>query len=166
MSICENKLFEKVFDEQSEALRNFLYYKCCDIDKAEDLLQDAFLKLWNNCRKVVYEKARSFLFTVANNLFLNDYAHQKIVLEHQSQPNNLSNNESPQFLMEEEEFMTRLKKAIAQLTPAQREVFLMNRIDKKTFKEIAELLSISDKTVEKRMQKALISLKNSLKVAL
>jgi RNA polymerase sigma-70 factor (ECF subfamily) len=134
--------------------------------KAEDLMQDAFLKLWKNCAKVLYDKARSFLFTVANNLFLNDYAHHKIVLEHQKQPGSSSDNENPQFLLEEEEFMRQLKSAINKLPADQREVFLMNRIDKKTYKQIAELLSVSDKTVEKRMQKALISLKNSLKMSL
>jgi RNA polymerase sigma-70 factor (ECF subfamily) len=87
-------------------------------------------------------------------------------LEHQKQPGSSSDNENPQFLLEEEEFMRQLKSAINKLPADQREVFLMNRIDKKTYKQIAELLSVSDKTVEKRMQKALISLKNSLKMSL
>ena len=49
--------------------------------------------------------------------------------------------------------------AIADLPENQRIVFLMNRLDKKTYKEIAELLDISVKAVEKRMHKALKELR-------
>jgi len=38
---------------------------------SEDVAQDAFVKLWENCGKVTREKAKSYLFTIANNLFLN-----------------------------------------------------------------------------------------------
>lgn len=68
-------------------------------------------------------------------------------------------NQSPEYLLEEEEFKQKLQNAIASLTTAQREVFLMNRIDGKKYKEIAELLDISQKAVEKRMSGALKTLK-------
>ena len=49
-------------------LRNFIYYKSGNMAQAEDLVQDAFSKLWENCAKVVPEKGRSYLYRVANNL--------------------------------------------------------------------------------------------------
>ena len=52
--------------------------------------------------------------------------------------------------------------AISDLPEGQREVFLLNRIDKKTYKEIAEMLDISVKAVEKRMNLALQDLRNYL----
>ena len=51
-------------------VRNFLYYKGAKSDEAEDLMQEAFLRLWRECKKVPAEKAKAFLFRVANNLFL------------------------------------------------------------------------------------------------
>ena len=90
-SICEPKVFEEVYKSQSETLRNFIYYKCGDAAAADDFVQEAFIKLWKNCSKVLVLKAKSFLFTVANNLFLNDFAHKKVVLKHQKIKKNSPN---------------------------------------------------------------------------
>ena len=64
--------------------------------------------------------------------------------------------------MEYAEFKNELETAINDLPEGQKEVFLMNRIDKLTYKEIAERLGVSQKAVEKRMHKALLKLKNLL----
>lgn len=158
-SVCEDKIFESIFMEQAEGLRNFLYYKSGDMAQAEDLVQDAFSKLWENCAKVLREKAKSFLFTVANNLFLNKVEHQKVVLKFEKRAHSQKSNITPQFLLEEEEFRQRLTDAISALPEGQRIVYLMNRLDKKTYQEIAETLAISVKAVEKRMHKALKTLR-------
>ena len=63
-SICEKVVFEKVFKDYSLLLRNFIYAKCGDIAQSEDYMQDAFVKLWNNCKKVPLDKAKSYLFTI------------------------------------------------------------------------------------------------------
>ena len=65
----------------------------------------------------------------------------------------------PPWSKKEEEFKTKLQNAIAALTEGQREVFLMNRIDGKKYKEIAEILNLSQKAVEKRMSGALKALR-------
>ena len=161
-SICQPKVFEKVFTTHSETLRNFMYYKCGDADLAQDFVQESFVKLWQNCAKVIFEKAKSYLFTVANNLFLNTIAHKKVVLKHQQMGATHYTNESPEFVLEEKEFMVKLQNAIADLPEKQREVFLLNRIDKKKYREIAELLDISQKTVEKRMSLALKTLREKI----
>ncbi len=158
-NVCEEKVFQNVFNMHGEYLRNFLYYKCGDLNSAEDLMQDAFAKLWQECSKVSLEKAKSFLFTVGNNLFLNKVKHEKVVLKFEQSSQKASQVEDPQFLMEKEEFKKRLELAISKLPETQRVVFLMNRIDKKTYKEIAEILEISTKAVEKRMHKALNELR-------
>jgi len=158
-SVCEEANFKSIFISQSEGLRNFMYYKTGNHQEAEDLVQEAFGKLWENCAKVIFEKAKSYLFTIANNLFLNQVAHQKVVLKFKQQKPASQTNQNPQFLLEEEEFKKRLMDAISALPERQRIVFLMNRIDKKKYKEIAELLDISVKAVEKRMHSALVSLR-------
>ncbi|CAL2074673.1 RNA polymerase sigma factor [Tenacibaculum sp. 190524A02b] len=161
-SICEPKVFNEVYEEHSKTLYNFMYYKCGDKSLAEDFVQDSYVKLWGNCSKVLIEKAKSFLFTVANNLFLNHVAHNKIVLKHSSEHKKDYTNETPEFLIEEQEFLQKLKKAIADLPEKQREVFLLNRIDKKKYKEISEMLGISVKAVEKRMSLALKVLREKI----
>jgi RNA polymerase sigma-70 factor (ECF subfamily) len=157
-NVCDKKTYHSIFLEQSEKIRNFIYYKSGNIAQAEDIVQDAFIKLWENCSKVELGKAKSFLFTVANNLFLNQVKRQKHQLKFSSQ-NQTSEVPSPQFLLEEEEFRLRLEAAINALPEGQRVVFLMNRIDKKKYKEIAEELKLSVKAVEKRMHQALVALR-------
>ena len=55
-SVCDQEVFNTIFEEQAEALRNYLYYQCRDMQQAEDLTQDAFIKLWNNCKKSFWKK--------------------------------------------------------------------------------------------------------------
>ncbi|WP_299537235.1 RNA polymerase sigma factor [Ulvibacterium sp.] len=162
-SVCDKRVFNELFDLNSEPLRNYLYYQCGDIQQAEDLVQEAFIKLWKNCKKVLLEKARGFLFTVAKNAFYNQVEHQKVVLKYAKRSKKNSNTETPEFQLEEKEFMERLQNAIADLPEGQREVFLLNRMDQMTYKEIAEFLGVSQKAVEKRMHKALVKLRKTVK---
>ncbi len=162
-SICEAKIYESVYKQYSKSLYSFMYYKCGNQDRAEDLVQEAFIKLWKNCAKVIFEKAKSYLYTIANNQFLNEVAHQKVKLKYQQHSGkDISNIESPDFIMEEKEFMIKLEKSLEELTAGQREVFLLNRIEGKKYKEISEMLEISVKAVEKRMHGALLKLRKSI----
>ncbi len=162
-SVCEKNVFNHLFDLYSESLRNYLYYRCGNVQQAEDLVQEAFIKLWNNCKKVIFEKARGFLFAVAKNAFYNEVEHQKVVLKYSKQASTGPDIQTPEFHLEEKEFMKRLQAAIANLPEGQREVFLLNRMDQMTYKEIAEFLGVSQKAVEKRMHKALVKLRKTVK---
>lgn len=162
-SLCNDDHFKQFYAAQLQNATNFAFYKCGNKNTALDLTQEAFIKIWENCKKIEFSKAKSYLFTVVNNLFLNKVKHDKVVLEYaKEQPYLDVNNQSPEYLLEEEEFKKKLKKAIESLTNAEREVFLMNRIDGKKYREIAEELSISQKAVEKRMSSALKKLKSKI----
>ena len=162
-SYCDEKKFSDFFRNNSKLLNNYIFYKCGNIALANDIVQDAFLKFWNNCHKIIPGKAKSYLFTIATNLFLNEYSKNKVVLNFKSRLSENYTNESPEFLLEEKEFGNKLQKAISNLTEAQRIAFLMNRIDGKKYKEIAEILGISIKAVEKRIHNALVSLRKEIK---
>ena len=161
-NICNETLFSKLFKMHSKNLHDFLYYKFGQRMNPKDKVQEAFVKLWENCAKVPQDKAKSFLFTVANNLMLNETAHQKVVLKYQQQKPKEYTNENPEFLMEENEYMQKLQVAISNLTEAERVAFLLNRIEGKKHKEIAELLDIGTKAVEKRIYGALKKLRKEI----
>lgn len=161
--ICEERLFESIFEKHSKNLHNFLYYKFGEHLNPKDKVQEAFIKLWQNCSKVSPDKAKSFLFTTANNLMLNAVAHQNVVLKYEKRPQKTATIESPEFLLEEKEYHEKLQKALSNLTDAQRVAFLMNRVEGKRFKEIAQLLNISTKAVEKRIYGALKKLREDIK---
>tara|TARA_R110002073_G_scaffold57778_4_gene146713 strand:- start:128879 stop:129394 length:516 start_codon:yes stop_codon:yes gene_type:complete len=160
--VCEENLFSKIFKSNSNDLFNFLRYKYGEGLSPRDKVQEAFVTLWNNCKKVPPEKAKSFLFTTANNLMLNEIKHQKVVLKHQKIKPKDYTNETPEFIMEESEFMQKYEKALAKLTEAQRVAFLLNRAEGKRHKEIAEILGISRKAVEKRIYGALEKLRKDI----
>jgi len=161
-SICESKNFEHIFYSHSDTIRNFIYYKSGNKELSEDIVQETFLSLWNQCAKIPFKNARFFLFKVAKNKFLNTVKHNKVVLDHTKYFQSGTTNETPEFIMEEKEFMIKLQKSILKLTSKQRVVFLLNRIDKKKYKEIAEILGISVKSVEKRMHHALRLLRKEI----
>ncbi|MDX1318027.1 MAG: sigma-70 family RNA polymerase sigma factor, partial [Xanthomarina gelatinilytica] len=89
-------------------------------------------------------------------------AHEKVVLKFQETKPKSFTNETPEFLLEESEYMHKLQKAIANLTEAQRMAFLLNRIEGKKHKEIADILDISSKAVEKRIYGALKQLRKDI----
>lgn len=161
-NICESQLFESIYKKHAKNLHDFLYYKFGEHLNPQDQVQEAFIKLWNNCSKIEPSKAKSYLFTTANNLMLNAFAHQKVVLKHSKIPQKHSTNETPEFVLQEKEYHEKLEKAINKLTEAQRVAFLMNRVEGKRFKEIAELLDISVKGVEKRIYGALKKLREDI----
>ncbi|MEM6801970.1 MAG: RNA polymerase sigma factor [Bacteroidota bacterium] len=158
-SVCKEAVFDQIFQEHAETLRNFCYYKSGNLNEAEDLVQEAYIRLWKNCAKVPYAKAKSFLYKVAQNLFLHQVEHKKVVLKFLRRQHRKQNLESPEFLQEEKEFLKRLEEAISSLSEKQRLVFLLNRINGKSYREIADMLGISVKSVEKRMHRALLSLR-------
>ncbi|WP_055435736.1 RNA polymerase sigma factor [Lacinutrix algicola] len=161
-NICEQSRFEVFYKKHSKNLHDFLYYKFGERLSPQDKTQEAFIKLWENCKKITPGKAKSYLYTTANNLMLNEVAHQKVVLKHTKIERTNYSNESPEFLMEEDEYRKKLEKAIANLTEPQRIAFLMNRTEGKRFKEIAEILDISTKAVEKRIYGALKKLRKEI----
>lgn len=161
-NICDESLFERFYKKHSKNLHDFLYYKFGDHLNPQDKVQEAFVKLWQNCGKVAPAKAKSYLFTTANNLMLNAVSHQKVVLKYNSKPHKSSTNESPEFVLQEKEYHEKIQKALANLTEAQRTAFLLNRIEGKRFKEIAEILNISTKAVEKRIYGALKKLREDI----
>ncbi|MEL1241299.1 RNA polymerase sigma factor [Flavobacterium flavipallidum] len=160
---CDEIIFSSFFKKNIKALRNFLFYKYGNEEMAQDIAQDAFIKLWQNCASVPIDKAKSFVYTIANNSSINELAHQKVVLKYEKNFNGIDKtNESPEYLLEEQEFQAKLIKAIENLNPKQRQAFLMHRIDGKKYSEIAQELEITVKAVEKRIHLALLSLRENI----
>ena len=93
---------------------------------------------------------------------LNEIKHQKVVLKHQQTKPKDYTNESPEYIMEESEFTQKYQRALANLTEPQRVAFLLNRVEGKKHKEIAEMLGISRKAVEKRIYGALEKLRTEI----
>jgi RNA polymerase sigma-70 factor (family 1) len=147
--------FIGLFKEYHQSVKNYIYYKTGDMDLAEDIVQDVFLKFWEKKSEIKMATARSLLFTIATNLSRNKLDHRRVVLQFANRYIQNPYAHSPEFEMELKEFDVKLQKAISDLHEINRVVFLMNRIDGMTYREIAGNIGITVKAVEKRMKKAL-----------
>lgn len=161
-NICDSTLFANIYNKYAKSLNDFLYYKYGDRLNPGDKAQDAFAKLWENCKKISADKAKSYLFTVANNLMLNEAKHQKVVLKYQSESPKGYTNENPEFLLEKEEYFKKYQVALSNLTEDQRVAFMLNKVEGKKHQEIAELLGVTQKVVEYRIYGAFDQLKKEL----
>lgn len=160
---CEKHVFAKLHQKHAKDLHDFIYYKFGEAYNPKDKVQVAFMKLWENCKDIAIDKAKGFLFSVANNTTLNAIKHKKVVLKYELKSHKKdSDNQDPQFLMEEREYMDKYQKALSQLTEEKRTAFLLNRVEGKKHKEIAEMLGISRKAVEKRIYTALDQLRKEI----
>lgn len=160
-NVCNEQTYSQLFRTHSREVFNYIYYKFGNEEKARDAVQEAFVKLWENCARVAPEKARAFVYKVANNLYLNVIKAEKVRLKHREE-GNPTERQDPQFLMEEEQFREKLEAALAALPANQRTAFLLNRIDGKKYAEIAEMEGVSVKAIEKRMHLALKTLREQI----
>ena len=161
-SVCDEAVYNQLFRMYYSTATKYIYYKCGNLQQAEDIVQNVFIKVWRLCETIILSKAKSYIYTACNNSFLNEVAHRKVVLKHHDSIKEQSNLESPEFLIETEEFRIKLKQAINNLSTKEREVFLLSRIEQKTYKEIAEITGVSIKAIERRMSKALRYLRKTL----
>lgn len=158
----EKEAFDAIFRNNFQAIRNFIYYKSGDIEFAEDIAQDAFLKVWEMKDKINSSTVKQLLYTISNNIFINSMKQKQVALRFSNQLINNRHNESPEFMLELKEFDSKLQQAIGGLNEKNKVVFLMNRIDQMTYTEIAQNLEISVKAVEKRMKNALEHLRKKI----
>jgi RNA polymerase sigma-70 factor (family 1) len=160
-SVCEEVTYKGIYNDHGKPLRNFIYYKCGDLDRAKDIMQEALIKLWENCAKIEPAKAKSFLYTVSQRIMIDEIRHDKVKLQFakRSEPGMASD---PSAELIKKEFEKKLMQSISDMPETQREAFLMNRMDNMSYKEIAETLEISVKAVEKRIHLALVYLKENV----
>jgi RNA polymerase sigma-70 factor (ECF subfamily) len=122
---------------------------------AEDVAQDAFVKLWETRDRIDKTSIKAYLYTIAGNLLINQLKRDQLKFKFLNLQTDRVDKANPEYLIEMQEFDEKLQHALSQVPDGAREVFLMNRIDGLKYHEIAERLGLSMKAVEKRMSRAL-----------
>ena len=146
--VCEEHIYSSLYEKLAQGLHDFLYYKYGQGLNPNDKVQEAFIKLWENCKKVSSAKAKSYLYTVANNLMLNEIKHQKVVLKYQNQKPRSYTKESPEFLLEQDEYYKKYQEVLSRLSEEQRTAFMLNIVEVKKLEEIAHILGVNIKVLE------------------
>lgn len=156
--------FDEIFNNWYDPIRNFVYFKTGDVNVAEDIAQDTFLRLWEKRAEIKTPTVKSLLYTIAGNLVINRFDRQKVSFKFVTNYQPLNVSVAPDYELEMKEFDNRLQQALDHLDEKNRTVFLMNRIDGLTYVQIAESLGVTVKAIEKRMEKALSFLRKNIDV--
>lgn len=158
------RAFRELFELFQEDIFRFLNYKLGSVEAAEDILQDVFVKLWENRLRLRDDVSiKSFLFTIANRTALNFLRHNRIVMRFELEKRHESpREETPYLELEKKDVQQRILYAIAKLPEKPRVAFMLSRFDELTYREVADRLDISIKTVECHIGKALKLLRAEL----
>ncbi len=161
-TVCDEHIFEQIYKRFAKELHNILYYKFGNQLNTEDKIQEAFVKLWQNCKDIEPDKAKGFLFVTAKNLSLNELKHNKVLLAYSKTVENNDTYTTQEHFKEPDEKLVKYKKALENLTEAQRVAFMLSKVEGKKHKEISEILGISQKAVEKRIYTAIKKIKEDI----
>jgi RNA polymerase sigma-70 factor (ECF subfamily) len=156
--------FQAVFELHFENLCSYACTFLRNMDEAEDVVQNVFLKMWEKRDSLlITHSVRSYLFRAVHHQCLNQLDHRVIRQKHQdhSQREHATDTQPPEVFPEEVE--TRVKEAIDALPEQCRLIFMMSRYEELRYAAIAEKLGISVNTVENQISKALRVLRGSLK---
>ena len=152
------KAFDALYQLYSARLYNFvLKISKGDTYMAEEIVQRVFIKIWEDRSMLYTQKSfNAFICTIAKNMLMNEYKHQMVEFVYQDYILQINKDESSDGVDKiEYVFLEKyLNTLIEQLSPARREVYIMNRIDKLTVKEIAQRSGKSEKTIEKQLSEA------------
>lgn len=154
--------FKTLFDQNFDAVRNYLYYRSGDAELSTDLAQETFLKIWEKQLGAGHSNIKGLLFKIAGDLFVSHFRREKTFSTIRFNLKSTDEGISPEEQMMFEEMKTRYEIALAGLPEKQRTVFLMSRLDQLKYHEIAERLGLSVKAIEKRMNLALSHLKKTI----
>ncbi len=171
--ISNNKLdevsFEHLFRGYFSPLCLFGMKYLKDMDTAKEIVHDVFVNVWSKRNELDLNKSlKSYLFTSVYNRSLNYIRNQKKfngVEELRSEHHEQSSIDASAEL-EGKELKDQIQKAIDSLPERTKKIFVMNRFEGFKYKEIAEELDISQKTVEAQMSSALKILREKLKIYL
>lgn len=157
--------FEKIFKEYFIVLCSFAYKYLHDSDEAKDIVHQVYMNLWEKRNEIrINQSIRSYLYTSVHNRCLNHIRDNKKFVndDYPNSRENLSPFIDSTDYLEIEELKTHIYKALHELPEGCRKVFTLSRYDGKKYKEIAQELGISIKTVETQMSKALKHMKTRL----
>jgi RNA polymerase sigma-70 factor (ECF subfamily) len=152
--------YQALFYRYYDTLFRFFWQRTTDEEMAKDGVQDVFARVWQNRDKLNPDLSlKAYLYRIAGNRLIDHFRKEKNTVTVSDEEGGYEPSYDPlaTFAVDHD-----VKKALSELPENIREVFLMNRYDGLKYREIAELLKVSVKTVEIRMSKGLKILREKL----
>lgn len=163
----DSATFEIFFNENFSGLCAYCQYRFgFDIDLAKEAVHSGFIKLWENRETLSANlSVKAYLYTIVSNICLDILRHDKVKQKHEKHviESALSDYNKNDFDNTEfNELKNNIDKAVSELPEQMRTIFELSRYEGLKYSEIAAELSISIKTVETQMSRALVKLRSKL----
>ena len=157
-AVLNESSYEELFRTWYTPLCKMIFRILQDKDLTEDIVQEVFIKLWEKRTELKIEVSlKAYLYRAAINASYNhlekNKRYPKLALEDMSVE--LKDSSNVEAKVQAEELEKKINESLLALPEACREVFILSRQEGLSYKEIAETLGISIKTVENQMGKAL-----------
>lgn len=151
--------FNTAVKQYTRNLYRYLVKTLRDEDAAKDLVQDCFLKLWSNKSTIDPVKIKSWLFTVAHHGMLN-------YIKSQARKSSIDNYKAETFpfvFQHDFELKKIIDKSLLDLNPIQKSIILLRDLEGYSYKEISEILNLSESQVKVYLFRARQKMKNSIR---
>lgn len=162
MEINRNAISEQEFEQVFKSHFKALHAYACTILKeeamAEEVVQQVFFKLWEKKDQVeITQSLKAYLYRSVYNECLNYLKHQKVKQTHKSHTvyTTQEGAENVSGRLQAKELEGKIAEALNQLPEQCRTIFQMSRFEELKYREIADRLNLSVKTIENQMGKAL-----------
>jgi RNA polymerase sigma-70 factor, ECF subfamily len=157
--------FESLFRSSYVSLVRYAKTLIKDHDTAEEIVQDLFFRLWQDKEKLNIESSlNGYLFRSVHNKCLHYIEHKRVVERYAEEMSyrQPENQESPSDILQYGELQARISRILERLPERCGQIFYMSRFEGLKYNEIAEKLSVSVKTVESNMGRALKEFRKEL----
>lgn len=148
-----------LFHRYGEEIRRFLTRKLSCAATAEDLTQETFARLLRIDADAVIEDGRAFIYKTANNLAIDHIRAQRRqrtdTTDHHTMAMIADQTPDAETQLSDKRRLEILQQAIAELPPRTRQIFVLARIEGHSYGNIAQILSVSESTVQKHLAQAL-----------
>ena len=163
----EERAFQELVERYQTRLLNFVYRTIGDREKAEDLVQEVFIRVYRHLHR--FDRSKKFstwIYTIASNLAKNELRNRSrnpLVLFQTIKKNWQDEDRPLQFedvgsrpddLYRKRHLRELVEESVAQLPEHHREVFVLRELEGKSYEEIAEITSCNLGTVKSRLNRA------------
>lgn len=135
--------YNRAVDHFSDDVYRFIYKMCKSKEMAEDVVQDSFLKLWEEISAIRYEKAKAFLFRTSYHRMIDIFRRERKFGDIEVVGDNVEASASGYTGLQEV-----LDVALAKLPTVQKTVVLLRDYESYSYDEIAEITGLSESQVK------------------
>lgn len=160
----DEKAFSALFYRYYSGLCLYAFQFLQDDQKTKELVQEVFVQVWVKRKEIrIHSSVKSYLFRAVKNQLINWANHQKVEQKYLEKIVSEQAHLQPSQYFLEVDLQQKIENSIEALPPKRKEIFKLSREEGLTYREIADRLHVSVKTVETQMGLALKQLREDLK---